>query len=98
MYSTTSIPNPAPQPTDVPSSGRPPQLGLHAAELQAPAAQLTAYHDQFQDLFTRREQRHWSLLYLRGQLADLERKTIEPMVQAMRGVDPAAVRAMQTFL
>lgn len=95
MYPTT--PNPAPQP-DVYSSGRPPQQALHAAEIQGTAAQLTAYHDQFQDLFARREQRHWSLLYLRGQLSDLERKTVEPMVQALRGVDPAAVRAMQTFL
>lgn len=62
------------------------------------AEQLVAYHRQFHDLFARREQRQWSLFYLRGQLSDLPRKTVEPMVLALRGHDPAAVRAAQTFL
>jgi SRSO17 transposase len=62
------------------------------------AAALAAYHAQFHDLFVRREQREWSAFYLRGQLSDLERKTVEPMVLAFRGDDRAAVRAGQTFL
>jgi SRSO17 transposase len=82
----------------VPPSGRPPEQALSPSEVEATAKQLLAYHQLFQDLFTRREQRQWSLFYLRGQLSDLERKTVEPMVHALRGVDPAAVRAVQSFL
>ncbi len=62
------------------------------------ARALVEYHAQFHDSFARREQREWSALYLRGQLAPLERKTIEPMVLALRGDDWAAVRAVQQFL
>jgi SRSO17 transposase len=82
----------------VPPSGRPPQQALSPSQIQAAARELLAYHEQFKDLFARREQRQWSLFYLRGQLSDLERKTVEPMVHALRGVDPAAVRAVQLFL
>lgn len=68
------------------------------------AEALVAYHTQFHDLFVRREQREWSAFYLRGQLSDLERKTVEPMVLALKprqGDDRAAgaaVRAVQQFL
>jgi SRSO17 transposase len=80
-----------------PPSGRPPgPLTGHDAE--AMAAALVAYHAQFHDLFARREQREWSAFYLRGQLSDLERKTVEPMVLALKGDDRAAVRAVQQFL
>jgi SRSO17 transposase len=57
-----------------------------------------AFHDLFQDCFTRREQREWSLLYLCGQLSNLERKTIEPIMLALQGADPNAVRAAQRFI
>ena len=33
-------------------------------------------------VFARREQREWSRFYLCGQLSNLERKTMEPMVLA----------------
>ena len=80
-----------------PPSGRSPgPLTGRAAEAMAEA--LVAYHAQFHDLFARREQREWSAFYLRGQLSDLERKTVEPMVLAVRGDDRAAVRAVQQFL
>jgi len=82
----------------VPPSGQPPQQPLSPREVRATAQELVAYHEAFKDLFARSEQRQWSLFYLRGQLSDLERKTVEPMVHALRGVDPAAVRAVQTFL
>jgi len=62
------------------------------------AEALVAYHAQFHDLFGRREQREWSAFYLRGQWSDVERKTVEPMVLALRGADRAAVRAVQQFL
>ena len=83
-----------------PPSGRPPgPLSERTAAGMAEA--VVAYHAQFHDLFARREQRAWSAFYLRGQLAALERKTIEPMVLALKprqGDDRAAVRAVQQFL
>jgi SRSO17 transposase len=81
-----------------PPSGQPPSGNLAARDLEALAAELVSYHAQFHDLFQRREQREWSAFYLRGQLADLERKTVEPMVLALHGPDLAAVRAGQQFL
>jgi SRSO17 transposase len=62
------------------------------------AEELMTYHALFHDLFQRREQREWSAFYLRGQLAKIERKTVEPMVLALKGPDLAAVRAGQQFL
>jgi SRSO17 transposase len=62
------------------------------------AEELRAYHALFHDLFGRREQREWSEFYLRGQLCELERKTVEPMVLALKGANWAAVRAVQQFL
>jgi SRSO17 transposase len=46
----------------------------------------------------RREQRDAAHTYLQGLLAPLPRKSIEPMVLAVEGVAPTAVRAMQAFL
>jgi SRSO17 transposase len=80
-----------------PPSGRPPGP-LRGRDAEAMAEALVAYHAQFHDLFVRREQREWSAFYLRGQLSDLERKTVEPMVLALKGDDRAAVRAVQQFL
>jgi len=83
-----------------PPSSRPPQP-LPARDAEAMAGAMATYHAQFHDLFVRREQREWSAFYLRGQLSDLERKTIEPMVLGLKphaGDDRAAVRAVQQFL
>jgi SRSO17 transposase len=38
------------------------------------------------------------LLYLCGQLSNLERKTIEPMVLSLLGADPNAIRGLQQFI
>jgi SRSO17 transposase len=73
-------------------------MNLAPRDLEAMAEELVTYHALFHDLFQRREQREWSAFYLRGQLADLERKTVEPMVLALHGPEPAAVRAGQQFL
>jgi SRSO17 transposase len=81
-----------------PPSGQKPSGNLAARDLEAMAEELVTYHGQFQDLFQRREQREWSAFYLRGQLADLKRKTVEPMVLALHGPDLATVRAGQQFL
>jgi SRSO17 transposase len=60
--------------------------------------ELQIFHRQFQPLFQRREQREESWLYLCGQLSDLERKTIEPMVLKLVGPDLNAIRRMQQFI
>jgi SRSO17 transposase len=49
-------------------------------------------------VFERREQRKWSMVYLCGQLSELERKTIEPMALQLLGVDHDAIRGLQQFI
>ena len=81
-----------------PASGRKPTDRISARDVSMTADELQFFHRQFQPLFQRREQRAWSLLYLCGQLSNLERKTIEPMVLSLLGADPNAIRGMQQFI
>jgi SRSO17 transposase len=81
-----------------PASGRPPTMRWSLREVQASADELITFHRLFHAVFGRREQREWSALYLCGQLCNLERKTIEPMVAAFRGADPNAMRGLQRFI
>lgn len=81
-----------------PASGRKPSTALSQRDVDMSADELVSYHRLFQPLFQRREQRQWSAFYLCGQLANLERKTIEPMVLALKGPDPNAMRAVQQFI
>jgi SRSO17 transposase len=81
-----------------PASGRPAGLKLTAQDQEAICQALTDYHRLFQTCFYRREQRHWSALYLCGQLSKVERKTIEPMLLDLLGPDRNAVRAVQEFI
>ncbi len=81
-----------------PASGRKPSSRLALGDIDAISDELKAYHRLFHTVFQRREQRYWSMVYLCGQLSDLERKTIEPMVLALLGPDPNAVRAVQQFI
>jgi SRSO17 transposase len=83
---------------NAPPSGQQPLMHVAVRDVEAMAEELVTSHTTFADLFQRREQREWSAFYLRGQLSDLERKTVEPMVLAVHGPDPAAVRAGQQFL
>src|ERR671915_1165512 len=83
---------------NAPPSSQKPEGNLAPRDLEGIAEELVTYHAIFHDLFQRREQREWSAFYLRGQLSDLERKTVEPMVLATQGPDAAAVRAGQQFL
>ena len=78
-----------------PPSGRPPEINLAPRDVEALADELVAYQALFAPLFQRAEQRHWALLYLQGQMLDLERKSIEPMALALEGGD---VQAMQQFI
>ncbi len=81
-----------------PASGRKPSSGLALSDIEAIGDELKAYHHLFHTAFQRREQRYWSLVYLCGQLSDLERKAIEPMVLALLGPEPNAVRAVEHFI
>lgn len=81
-----------------PASGRKPSSRLTTREVAASVDELSAYHRRFQSLLPRREQRAWSLLYLCGQLSNLERKTIEPMVLGLMGPEPNAIRAVQQYI
>jgi len=64
-------------------------------EVAALHDELLAYHAEFAPLFCRAEQRHWALKYTEGQLLPLERKSIEPMADALTGGN---VQAMQQFI
>lgn len=81
-----------------PASGRKPVLQLTARDVAACVDELLAYHHEFHAFFQRREQRDWSLFYLCGQLSNLERKTIAPMVLERLGPDAKAIRAVQQFI
>ena len=59
---------------------------------------LCAYQREVTAVFARREQRDWSRFYLCGQLSNVERKTMEPMVLALLGPDRNAVRGLQQFI
>jgi len=78
-----------------PPSARPPLVGLAPDEVAALHDALVAYHAAFAPLFQRAEQRHWALKYLEGQLLPLERKSIEPLADALVGGN---VQAMQQFI
>src|SRR4051812_31076063 len=78
-----------------PPAARPPGGTLTPDEVLARHDELRAYHREFAPLFHRSEQRHWALKYLEGQLLPLERKSIEPMADALDGGN---VQAMQQFI
>jgi SRSO17 transposase len=84
-----------PQP---PASGQAPRASLSQQDIDASADELVAFQQRFADLWQRREQRDWSAFYLCGQLTNLERKTVEPMVLALKGPDENAMRGLQQFI
>jgi SRSO17 transposase len=75
---------------------------LTAEEAASLAEELMAYQQHFAPLFSRREQREWATLYVRGLLtADVPRKNVEAMALHLLGVGPHAerqVRALQQFI
>lgn len=81
-----------------PASGRKPSGRLSARDIAMSADELVAFQSHFQALFRRREQREWFLFYMCGQLLNLERKTIEPMVLRLLGANANAIRTAQHFI
>ena len=75
-----------------------PKMDLAIQDIAHVVEELRVYHGIYSPLFQRREQREAAHLSLQGLLATLPRKSIEPMVLAVAGVAPKAVRAMQSFI
>jgi SRSO17 transposase len=75
-----------------------PQMDLVTQDIEHLVEALCTYHAIYSPLFQRREQREAAHTSLQGLLATLPRKSIEPMVLAVDGVAPKAVRAMQSFI
>lgn len=73
-------------------------MDLTPCDLDDLVEELRAYHAIYSPLFQRREQREWAGKYLHGLLLERPRKSIEPLVLALEGVQPQAVRAMQQFI
>lgn len=67
---------------------------MDAASMASLLPRLDRHLDRFSDCFSRREQRETLRMYVRGQLSDLERKSIEPIALEF-GVPP---RNIQQFL
>jgi SRSO17 transposase len=68
------------------------------ADVERCADALCTYQREVTAGFARREQREWSRFYLCGQLSNLERKTMEPMVLALLDAKQNAVRGLQQFI
>jgi SRSO17 transposase len=70
-------------------------LNLAPRDVTGLQQKLKAYHHTFANLFKRKEQRHWAHKYLEGQMLEIERKSIEPMAQAL---EEGNIQAMQQFI
>jgi SRSO17 transposase len=75
-----------------------PKMDLAIEDVEHLVEELRAYHAIYSPLFQRREQRDAAHVYLQGLLAALPRQSIEPLVLAVAGVAPQAVRAMPSFI
>jgi SRSO17 transposase len=75
-----------------------PKLELAIQDSEHLVEELRAYHALYSPLLQRREPREAAHTSLQGLLAALPRKSIAPMVLAVDGVAPKAVRAMQSFM
>jgi SRSO17 transposase len=75
-----------------------PRMELVIQDIEHLVEALRDYHALYSPLFQRREQREAAHTYLQGLLAELPRKSIEPLVLALEGVHPHAVRAMPAFI
>src|SRR5712692_4773247 len=75
-----------------------PKMDLAIQDIAPLVEEWCAYHALSSPLFQRREQREAAHTSLQGVLSALPRKSIEPMVLAVEGVVPKAVRAMQAFI
>src|SRR6266498_1866239 len=80
-----------------PASGQRPKR-VTRQNVRTAIAELIDYHQRFERFFQRHEQTDWSWFYLCGQLSNLDRKTIEPMVLSLLGAIPHTIRDLQRFI
>ena len=67
---------------------------MDAVQIRRLEPQLAAYLKRFDDCFARRDTRAHFPVYVRGQLSELPRKSVEPIALAAG----TAVRTLQEFL
>jgi SRSO17 transposase len=72
-----------------------PPFELSAEDVEQLADELVAYHGEFAELFWRKEQAHWAMLYLEGLLLPAAGKSVERLALRLEGGN---VRNMQQFL
>ena len=75
-----------------------PAMALAPQDITQLVEELREYHRIYSPLFQRREPREGAEKDLHGLLWEIPRKSIEPMVLALDGADPNAVRALQLFI
>lgn len=75
-----------------------PKMELAIQDIEHVVEALRDYHAIYSPLFQRHEPREAARTSLQGLLAELPRKSIEPLGLALEGVHPHAVRAMQAFI
>jgi len=73
-------------------------MNLEPQDIDCLLDELREYHAIYSPLFCRREQRERSGAYLNGLLLDIPDKAIEPMILALEGADPNAIRGTQHFI
>lgn len=81
--------------TLAPPSTRPPEMSLLPQDVAELTGELKGYHAHFIPLFQRKEQCHWALKYMEGQMLELKSRSIEPMALKLEGGN---VQAMQQFI
>ena len=74
---------------------RAPAFDLSEEDVVGLAEELVAYHAEFAELFFRREQQQWGLIYAEGLLHPDLQKSVEPLALSLEGGN---VRAMQRFI
>jgi hypothetical protein len=75
-----------------------PKMELVIQDMEHSVETLRDDHALYSPLFQRREQREAARTYLQGLRAELPRKSMEPLILALEGAHPHAVRAMQAFI
>ena len=75
-----------------------PKMDVAIQDITPLVEALRDYHGLYSPLFQRREQRQAAYTSLQGLLSELPRQSIEPMVLALEGGNPNAVRAMHAFM
>ena len=68
-----------------------PQMELTPQQISNLVEELHSYHAIYSPLFQRREQREQAVDYLNGLMLSIGRKSIEPIVLALKGADPNVV-------